>query len=546
MNTIDSNVSPEELIFAKLLAGLADDLAAGAEISLSDVCGRYPQFESRLRDLWGTLIVARAAGSFSTSMLEHDPEFSQTLPLPCDFGEYVIESEIGRGGMGVVFKATRKLDGQPVAIKLIINGEYASDAQRERFLAEGKVVAGLRHPNIVPILEVGEFKETPFICMEYIKGRTLTELIESEALNESEICRLSIKICDAVQHAHEQGVLHRDIKPSNILVDKSGKPSLVDFGLAKQLSLSEDLTRSGAILGTPVYMSPEQASGNRKLVSEETDVYALGAVLFFMATRQPPFSGQTIVDLLFRVLEQEPENPRSLNPDISKGLEQVILRCMQKTRDQRYSSAKLIACDLAAVLDDKPVAQRGLTQAVGHVMRETHHASVLNNWGIIWIWNSVIMLFAGVTMHMNYSIGFDDQREYLVTWAAKLILWGIVFWLLRRGMGPVTFVERQLAHVWAACFAFIVVISVMESILGLAPLALAPLWAVACGMAFFINAGILSGAFYVHAAALLLCSGAMLAAPTYAVLMFGLTLSGCFLLSGVKYYRRRSRDLKEN
>jgi serine/threonine-protein kinase len=541
VNTFDSkNLPQEEVRFAELMTRLADEMDAGAEVSLPEVCAKYPQYESRLRELWGTLIVTRAAGSFSTSMLEFDNELSQSLPLPCDFGDYVIESEIGRGGMGVVFKATRKADQHPVAIKMILNGEYASATQRERFFAEGKVVENLQHPNIVPILEIGEFKETPFICMEYIEGTTLTELIESERLKEEEICQLSIKLCDAVQFAHQQGILHRDIKPSNILVRKSGDPLLLDFGLAKQLSvsLSEDLTRSGAILGTPAYMSPEQASGTRDRVSEATDVYALGSVLYFMATGQAPFSGQTIVDVLFQVLEQEPISPRSLNPEISRGMEHVILRCMEKARDQRYATAQSLADDLTAVLEHQPVGQLGLKQQLSRVMRDTHHASLLDNWGIIWIWNSVIMLFAGVTMHMNYSVGYDDQRDYLVTWAAKLVLWAVVFWLLRRRMGPVTFVERQLAHVWAACFAFMVVISVMESAMDLKPLTLAPLWAVACGMAFFINAGMLSGAFYIHAIALLLCSALMLAVPNYAALMFGLTTSGCFLLSGVKYYRR--------
>jgi len=538
VNTSDTGIQQYETAFAKLLSDLADELSNGAEITLSQACSAYPQFESRLRDLWGTLIVTRAAGSFSSAMLEYDPEDSQVLPLPCDFGDYVIESEVGRGGMGVVFRATRKSDQKLVAIKMILNGEFASKAQRERFLAEGKVVAELEHPNIVPILDVGEFKDTPFICMEYVDGTTLTELIETKRPTEKEICRMAIKICDAVSYAHRLGILHRDIKPSNILVDSAGEPYLADFGLAKQLSVSQDLTRTGAILGTPAYMSPEQAAGNRNLSSTETDVYALGAVLYFMATGQPPFTGRTVVEVLMRVLEQEPPNARSINPELSTGMEQVIARCMQKSREHRYASASLLAKELDAVEHEKALSHARLAHVVGRVMRETHHASVLENWGIIWIWNSCVILFAGITTHLNYAVGFDNQRAYLVTWGAKFILWGVVFWLLRRRMGPVTFVERQLAHVWIACFTFVVVVSAMEPFLGLKPLTMAPLWAVACSMAFFVKAGMISGAFYIHAAALLLCAGAMLLVPHYAVLLFGVTLASCFLFSGWKYYRR--------
>jgi len=332
--------------------------------------------------------------------------------------------------------------------------------------------------------------------------------------------------------------LHRDIKPTNIIVDKNGEPYLLDFGLAKQSTLSTDLTCSGAIIGTPAFMSPEQASGQQNRISVETDVYGLGAVLYFLFTGQPPFAGNTAVEILMKVLEQEPASPRSLNKELSRDLEKVILRATSKTKDQRYPSALAIANDLNSVLNHRPLTQPRLTQAIGHVMRETHHATVLDNWGIIWIWHSFILLFASVTTHMIYADGIENHRTYLATWTGKLILWAVVFWWLRRRMGPVTFVERQLAHVWTACFGLIVVTFAVEPLLELKPLALAPIWAIACGMAFFIKAGILSGSFYIHSIALVLCAGLMFAIPQYAILLFGSTLATCFLLSGLKYYRR--------
>ena len=544
MNIFESNPSPEESDFAPLLTELADRIASGAEISLDDACRMYPQHETDLRDLWGTLVVTHSAGSFSANampaLLEEESGFSQALALPCDFGDYVLESEIGRGGMGVVFRATRKADQLPVAIKMILNGEFASGFQRKRFLVEGEAVAKLQHSNIVPMLEVGEFNQTPFICMELINGKTLTELLETESLSEPEACRLASKICHAVHYAHQHGILHRDIKPTNIIVDQNGEPCLLDFGLAKQSALSTDLTRSGAIVGTPAFMSPEQASGQHHQISIETDVYGLGAVLYFMFTGQPPFSGSTVVEVLMKVLEQEPVSPRSLKADLNRDLEKVVLRAVNKTKEQRYPSAQALADDLDAVLNNKPLSFPGLTQAIGHVMRETHHAAILDNWGIIWIWNSFILLFASVTTHMNYYGGIESQRMYLATWTGKLVLWGVVFWWLRRRMGPVTFVERQLAHVWVACFGFILVVNALELFLELKPITLAPLWAVSCSMAFFIKAGILSGSFYVHALALAVCAGLMLVVPQYAVLMFGITLATCFFLSGLKYYRRRN------
>ena len=536
---IEQTPSPREFDFASLLVEFADNIASGADISLADACRMYPAFQSEFRELWGTLMVTQNAGTFSVDLLEEESEFSQSRSLPCDFGDYVLESEIGRGGMGVVYEATRKSDQQPVAIKMILNGEFASEFQRKRFLVEGEAVAQLHHPNIVPMLEVGEVGQTPFICMELLQGKTLSELIETESLSEHSACELASKICQAVHYAHQQGILHRDIKPTNIIVDENGEPYLLDFGLAKQSTLSNDLTSSGAIIGTPAYMSPEQASGQQNRISVETDVYGLGAVMYFLFTGQPPFAGNTAVEILMKVLEQEPVSPRSLNSELSRDLEKTILRAMGKTKDQRYPSALAIVNDLNSILNDRPlVAQPRLGQAIRHVMRETHHASILDNWGIIWIWHSFILLFASVTTHMIYADGIENRRTYLATWTGKLVLWAVVFWWLRRRMGPVTFVERHLAHVWTACFGLIVVTNAVEPLLELKPLALAPLWAISCGMAFFIKASILSGSFYIHAVALILCAGLMLAIPQYAILLFGVTLATCFLLSGLKYHRR--------
>ena len=243
----------------------------------------------------GTLMVTQAAGSKSSEENFDEGKFA-SLELPYEMEKYVLEEELGRGGMGIVYRAYRKSDGQPVAIKMLSRGEFASPIEKQRFETEATASMKLNHPNIVPIYEYGEHKGCAYFCMKLIEGETLTQRLVRGPLSATETARLMLDVSEAIHYAHEQGILHRDLKPSNILLDENDNPYVADFGLAKQATGDPTLTRSGAILGTPAYMAPEQAAGRRGEVSSISDVYSLGAILYHMLTGRPPFQAASAVD----------------------------------------------------------------------------------------------------------------------------------------------------------------------------------------------------------------------------------------------------------
>ena len=376
--------------------------------------------------------------------------------------------------------------------------------------------------------------------MKYIEGATLADRLRSGPISSRRSAELLRSISDAIHFAHSNGILHRDIKPSNILIDSDGKPFIADFGLAKYRTAKGSLTKSGAVLGTPSYMSPEQAAGEGQQVAEVSDVYSLGAILYHMLTGRPPFLGVTPVDTVLMVIEQDPINPRVINRRVHKDIESISMRCLQKPRDLRYSSADALTQDLEAFLDERPVTAREgrVGQFIGNIFRETHHAGVLENWGVLWMWHSLVLLIASFATHWVYQTN-ASTTTFIPVWSLGFVGWAGIFWWLRRRMGPVTFVERQIAHVWAASLCLVVFLFPLERSLGLAPLSLAPFLAIVAGMTFVVKAGILSGTFYIHAGALFLCAIVMTIFKDCAMIWFGVTASSCFFFPGFKYYRRK-------
>jgi len=359
------------------------------------------------------------------------------------------------------------------------------------------------------------------------------------------MARLLAAVSRAIHYAHEHGVLHRDIKPSNILLDDHDQPHVTDFGLAKQVSEGVSLTQTGAILGTPAYMSPEQAAGARGRVGPASDVYSLGVILYHMLTGRPPFQAASPVDTVLLVLEQEPVPPRVLNPKADRDLEMICLRCLQKPPDLRYASAKALADDLEAYLKDETISARSgrFAQVLASWMRETHHAVVLEYWGLLWMWHSLALLLACLATNGLYWLGVTENRFYYTAlWTVGLGAWALVFWTLRRRMGPVMFVERQIAHTWAASMIAIALLFPVEAILERPVLSLSPVLGLITGMVFLVKAGILSGWFYIQAAALFLTAILMALFPPYAHLIFGIVSAACFFFPGLKYYRQRQRS----
>jgi len=228
------------------------------------------------------------------------------------FGDYEILEEIDRGGMGVVYKARQISLDRLVALKMLLFGPLGSKEFIQRFRVEASAAASLKHPNIIPVHEVGVYQGQHYLVMDYVAGQTLSKLTGGQPFRPRRAAACMKKIAEAVHFAHEHGVLHRDLKPSNVLVDLNDEPHVTDFGLAKRLDANSELTLSGQVLGSPNYMSPEQARGARGKVGTYSDVYSLGAILFHLLTGRPPFAAATINDTIRLVLKQEPITPRTL------------------------------------------------------------------------------------------------------------------------------------------------------------------------------------------------------------------------------------------
>jgi TolB-like protein/Tfp pilus assembly protein PilF len=275
-----------------------------------------------------------------------------------EFGDYELLEQIGRGGQGVVFRARQKSLNRTVALKVINLGQWATKAHLKRFRLEAEAAARLEHPCIVPIYEVGERDGSCYFSMKFVEGGQLDEVTKRKSMPPQRAAELIAKVARTVHYAHEHGILHRDIKPGNILLDANGEPHLTDFGLARLVETESSVTQTLDVLGTPSYMAPEQAAGNNTAVSNATDVYGLGAVLYQLLTGQPPFAGGTTYETIKLLEDTEPRSPRLLNPKIDRDLSTICLKCLEKDPKRRYSSALALAEDLERWLKHEPIAAR--------------------------------------------------------------------------------------------------------------------------------------------------------------------------------------------
>jgi hypothetical protein len=286
---------------------------------------------------------------------------------------YEVEEEVGRGGTGVVYRARHLALGRTVALKMILVGGHAGEAARGRFRSEAEAIARLQHPGIVQVFEVGEHQGLPFLSLEFCSQGSLEEYLGGTPLPPGEAGQLVRALAEAVQQAHEARVIHRDLKPANVLlvprpgaspaVDEERPPvsswaaKITDFGLAKKLD-EATRTQTGAVLGTPSYMAPEQAQGKNQEVGPQTDVYALGAILYECLTGRPPFKAATTLDTILQVVSDEPVPPGQLNPRVPHDLETICLKCLRKEPGKRYASARHLAEDLQRFEKGKPIAAR--------------------------------------------------------------------------------------------------------------------------------------------------------------------------------------------
>ena len=280
------------------------------------------------------------------------------------FGDYEIHQELGRGGMGVVYRARQVTLNREVALKMVKAGLLADDLELRRFQNEAEAVAQLDHPGIVPVYEVGEHEGQRYFSMKLIPGGSLASRLEGYKDDPRAAAALLAEVAEAVQHAHARGILHRDLKPANILLDERGRPHVTDFGLAKRLEESIELTQSGAIMGTPAYMAPEQSLGRRGAVTTASDVYGLGAVLYAVLTGRAPFERDSVLDTLQAVRECPADPPSRLNHKVPRDLEVICLKALEKEPRRRYASARELADDLNRWLKGEPVIARPVSSQV--------------------------------------------------------------------------------------------------------------------------------------------------------------------------------------
>jgi WD40 repeat protein len=282
---------------------------------------------------------------------------------------YEILAEVGRGGMGVVYQARQTSLNRIVALKMILAGDHAGASQRARFRTEAEAVAKLQHPNIIQIFEIGEHNGLPYLSLEFVDGGSLAEQLDGTPQPAPQAAALVATLARAMHAAHQRSIVHRDLKPANVLLQVEGAetlgwgtPKITDFGLAKKLEDSSGLTATGAVLGTPSYMAPEQAGGQNEAIGPAADIYALGAILYELLTGRPPFKATTPLDTLMQVVSKEPVPPSRLNSGVPRDLETVCLKCLEKDPRKRYGSALALAHDLQLYLDDKPILARPVSK----------------------------------------------------------------------------------------------------------------------------------------------------------------------------------------
>jgi outer membrane protein assembly factor BamB len=348
-----------------ILADYLEAVEAGRPPDRQELLRRHPEFAAELAAYFADRDRFRqAAGQLGVPSPEA-PTLAGERPAPPAplgtvryFGDYELLEEIARGGMGVVYKARQVSLNRVVAVKMILAGQLAGESDVRRFRAEAQTAAGLQHPHIVAIHEVGEHQGQHYFSMDFVEGQSLADRIAGGPLPPMQAARYVETVARAIQYAHEHGVLHRDLKPANILLDREDRPRVTDFGLARQITTDKGVTASGAVLGTPSYLPPEQASGQRDRIGPASDVYSLGAVLYELVTGRPPFRAATPLDTLLQVLEAEPAPPRLLNPAVGRDLETIILKCLAKEPAKRYARAIELADDLKAFQEGRPIKAR--------------------------------------------------------------------------------------------------------------------------------------------------------------------------------------------
>jgi predicted Ser/Thr protein kinase len=435
----------------------------------------------------------------ATAWMESGPTFPSPSGVPMRmFGDYELLGEIGRGGMGVVYKARQIALDRLVALKMILPGEFADDEDLRRFHTEAEATAKLQHPGIVRVYEVGEIDGKLYYSMDYIEGPSLSKRLASGPLPGRTAARYVAAVARAIHYAHRNGILHRDLKPSNILLDPDDQPHVTDFGLAKKIGGDSQRTRSGTILGTPSYMAPEQASGKIHELGPACDIYGLGAMLYELVTGRPPFRSETPLDTLMEVIDREPVPPRLLNTKVDRDLETICLKCLEKRAHDRYASAEAMAVDLQRYLNGDAISARSINvlDRMARTLERSQHDIEFRSYGNMVL---LIALVVGLT-HLPVFAWTVNGPPYPVFWigsvrVAQIGLMGLIYlWMRPRQLVPASSAERQLWSIWIAYLTASFCAAAVGRFLETqdSPFdeqTLFPFWALLAGVAFFVMGG---------------------------------------------------------
>jgi serine/threonine protein kinase len=492
---------------------------------------------------------APTAGMTPEMVVQVEAESSAVAMEPRRFGEYVLLKEIGRGGMGIVYRARQPSLDRIVALKMVLTGRLATPDDLQRFLSEAAAAGGLQHPNIVKVYEVGNVDGQHYFSMEFIEGQSLAQKLQEHGpLPSRTAARYARSIARAIHHAHAQRILHRDLKPSNILLDAQDVPHITDFGLAKRLDGSSRQTQTGAILGTPSYMSPEQAAGRIHDLGPTSDVYGVGAVLYEMLTGRPPFRSESPLDTIMQVVEREPVPPRLLNPKVDHDLETICLKCLEKDSARRYASAQDLADDLERYLNGETITARSFNvlDRLQRTLERSVHDVAFHTW------SSMVLVIAAIVFLGHLAVFALTQLNFahpviLATRLVQFVFIGLVFWKNRKQqLLPTSAAERELWTIW---IGYMVAYAISNLAVGTlikqdilvagenAPdrweeLILYPFSSIASGLAFFIMGSNYWGRLYAIGLLFFLLAALMPLHLEWAPLEFGGLWSGALVALG--------------